>query len=33
MSLPLRTLADNIVVGAVRITAIHDSELVMVGMP
>jgi hypothetical protein len=30
MNLPLRTLADNIQVGVAGITAIHDSELVMV---
>jgi hypothetical protein len=33
MSLPLCTLPDNILVGVVGITAIPDSELVMVNMP
>ena len=33
MSLPLRTLADNVQVGVVGITAIHACELVMVDMP
>ena len=33
MSLPLRPLADNVLLAVVRSTAIQDTELVMVDVP